>query len=146
MQLEFDDDKLLCHLNEYCADSLIELIISRTTNESIGDVRAFKKPFSRVEVLEFNNSKLNEQLKDIYEWFSLIRSLKFLNQTKLTDCEYLMMPFPRLEQLTIDFKALASHRMDLERDLFDSDSIAAALRLNSQLRSVAFYLIYVNHY
>ncbi|XP_055307563.1 uncharacterized protein LOC129571742 [Sitodiplosis mosellana] len=27
-QMEFDDDELLCHLNEYCADTLIELNIS----------------------------------------------------------------------------------------------------------------------
>lgn len=139
IHLEFDDDKLLCHLNEYCADSLVELNISRHTNENIGDVGAFKKPFSRLEVLQFKNSTLNEQLKNIQKWFPQIRHLKFLNQTKLTDCEFLMKSFSRLEHLTIDFKAIVSHRTDRDRDLFDSKSVTAALRLNPQLRSVEFY-------
>lgn len=95
MSLNFDD-KLFCHLNEYCVDFLIELTIEIAINSENQKI-LMKKPFSRIEVLEFNNCYLNNELTNFQKWFPQIRSIKFLNETDMADSRCMHVKFPHVK-------------------------------------------------
>lgn len=131
ISLDSDDDQLIVHLNEYCADSLIELNISHTKNK---EFHAFKKIFSNVEVLELSKCVLSRQLTDFNTWFPKIQLLMFLDQIELDDRECINIKFRHLKYLSIDVQTKMNDKL-----VFDVKNMKMALRLNPQIRSLAFY-------
>lgn len=137
--MNFNGD-LLQHLNEYCADSLIELQIHGGEEEITN--RKFKKTFSKVEVLKFNNCILSSRLSDFNRWSPQMKSLNFVNETILSDNECIVMPFPHMEHLTIELQTTSTDdeaNVDVNRHSFHVECVKKTLRLNSQLRSIALY-------
>lgn len=110
---------ILCHMNEYCAESLVKLSML-TLDDSQIDL--LQKPFVKVEEINiessFNVSRLNE-------FFPKVRRLSFSREY---DISCISKHFPQLEHLKINVNA---------KKVKEFDGFVDALRSNPNLRSLS---------
>lgn len=121
---EDQEAKVNQYLNEYCADSLVEIRIEGPTIPNL------IKPFCKIKKIEFRFTHLDFKITQFNKWFPNMRRLKFefVIDTKMEDRRCIEKHFPHLEE--IGFNGFS-----MERN-FNETNIANALRLNPQLRKV----------
>ena len=93
--------KLIEHLhhyiNEYCAESLIEIGFRSKPNHSI---EQFVKPFVNIENVNVDGGNFGKQLLSFIKWFPRMRYLEFRNVQ--VNHHFSAIHFQHLEHLTID--------------------------------------------
>lgn len=117
---------LLTHyLNEYCAESLMNITFQKTPRMLSENMR---KPYQNVNHIYINESQLIQQLPQFNEWFPNLRRLELVNNT--FDMKYADVHFPCLEEFR--FFAICPYRSRFSLKKY----LAVFLKSNSHIQSV----------
>lgn len=120
-----DNNYLDRYVNEFCADTLIELNYVRKPTILL-DIP--KKPFTNVQILRIIDSNLNYSMEEIVGWFPNLRDLRLhLNQIVGSSIE---KKIPHLEHLSLTMDSTK------KRTGIGHKNIIRAVSLNPQLRGL----------
>lgn len=132
----------------HCQQSLIELELVNFDKNAFDHI---KTPFPNVKKVCFKSGALNKFIAGFGKWFPNANSLDLieLKILKATDKKYMEKTFPALEHLGVinprqadedfDYKYASSKEIKNLRkiNIFTSDDLYAAIRINPQLKSLA---------
>lgn len=105
-------------VNEYCSDSLVKLTIKNAPKVMNNII----KPFSKLEMLVYEDCYLSGNSTQFNQWFPMMRRL-VLVKNELTEHNCIAVRFPHLDGLIID-------------QYFKSDVAKKALQMNTKLREL----------
>ncbi|XP_055306315.1 uncharacterized protein LOC129570649 [Sitodiplosis mosellana] len=119
-KLDITHDKHMdAYVNEYCAESLVEIKFQRCKASTLDDL---KKPFTQVKTLCFDSCKLGSKLSELDKWFPKVRRLEF------TDRNETAVHFPHLQHLTLSLPIDTNNRLN---------NLSELLRLYLNTRSLS---------
>ncbi|XP_055326238.1 uncharacterized protein LOC129580071 [Sitodiplosis mosellana] len=125
-KLDITHDKHMdAYVNEYCADSLVEIKFQRCKASTLDDLR---KPFTQVRTLCFDSCKLGSKLSELDKWFPEVRRLEFNHQNE-SDCNETAVHLPKLRHLSLFLPA--DEKNHLNKKYFEE-----LLRLNPNIRTL----------
>ncbi|XP_055305963.1 uncharacterized protein LOC129570400 [Sitodiplosis mosellana] len=125
-KLDITHDKHMdAYVNEYCADSLVEIKFERCKTSTLDDLR---KPFTQVRTLCFDSCKLGSKLSELDKWFPKVRRLEFNHQNE-SDCNETAVHLSKLRHLSLFLPA--DEKNHLNKKYFEG-----LVRLNPNIRTL----------
>lgn len=123
-------------VNKYCAEFITELTIINAPKEAM---MKMKKPFSKIETVQFDRCNIMGKLADFNYCFPNMKKLSISDQgvnRKRIDGKCIAKHFPNLEYLRVDIKGPSTLPGNSIKGSIQKKYMAEALQLNPQLRSL----------
>lgn len=119
-------------VNKYCADYVTNITFMFAPKDTM---MKMKKPFSKVESVEFIGCYLTGKLADFNYCFPNMKKLEIICDLAKIDGKCIARHFPNLEHLGFSIKGKSEHS-DIVEGYIEKKHAAEAIQLNPQLRSL----------
>ncbi|XP_055323124.1 uncharacterized protein LOC129578478 [Sitodiplosis mosellana] len=114
------------YVNEYCAESLLEISLEECDKEAMKDL---KKPFTKIKSVRFVCCHLGNELSDINKWFPNVSHLEFSKENRLANCYGVEVYLPYLRSFSVYLPFVEETRLSKR-------NVVEILRANPQIESL----------